>query len=94
MPPAKQPWYARSTGGQTYADRYVFPAVVPLISVAVIIFYVVNVSRVLSGKGTIAIVAAAAITIAILVFAASISAAERVCARRRWRSSSPLPLWP
>src|SRR4051794_16408567 len=77
--PGKAHWYNRSTGGQSYLDRYVFPALVPLISVAVIIFYVINVSRVfLSGEGTIAIVVAATITIAILVFAAAISSAARM----------------
>jgi uncharacterized cupredoxin-like copper-binding protein len=78
-PPAKVHWWNRSTGGQTYGDRYIFPALVPLVSVAVIIFYVINVSRVfLSGKGTIAIVTASAITIAILVFAAAISSAVKM----------------
>src|SRR4051794_20160000 len=61
----KAHWWQHTTGGQTYADRYVYPALVPVVSVAVIIFYVINVSRVfLSGEGTIAIVTAAAITVA------------------------------
>ncbi len=77
--PRKQRWLQRTTGGQTNLDRYVFPALVPLISVAIIIFYVINMSRVfLSGKGTIAIVAAIAITVAILVVSSAISYATRM----------------
>jgi plastocyanin len=77
--PPRVHWYQRTTGGQTYLDRYLFPAIVPLCSVAVIIFYVVNISRVfLSGKGTIAIVTAAVITVAILSIASGVSAATRM----------------
>ncbi|HEY3832529.1 MAG TPA: plastocyanin/azurin family copper-binding protein [Acidimicrobiia bacterium] len=77
--PKKRRVFERSTGGQTYLDRYVLPALVPLISVAIIIFYVVNISRVfLSGKGTIAIVTAALITAAILVAAAILSNSPRM----------------
>jgi plastocyanin len=76
---AKVRWYQRSTGGQTYLDRYVFPALVPVVSVAIIVFYVINVSRVfLSGKGTIAIVAASIVTVAILAVSSIISAAARM----------------
>ncbi len=77
--PQKRRWFERSTGGQTYLDRYVFPALVPLISVAVIVFYVLNISRVfLSGKGTIAIVTAALITVAILAGSSALSSAPRM----------------
>ncbi len=75
----KTRWYQRSTGGQTYLDRYVYPALVPVVSVAIIVFYVINVSRVfLSGEGTIAIVTASIVTVAILAVSSIISSAARM----------------
>ncbi len=77
--PGPAHWYERSTGGQTYLDRYVLPALTPLVSVALIIFYVTNISRVLlSGKGTIALVVASIITAAILIGASVLSASTRM----------------
>ena len=77
--PKKRRWFERRTGGQTYLDRYLAPAIVPVISVAIIVFYVVNISRVfLSGKGTIAIVTAALITAGILVGATVLSNSPRM----------------
>jgi len=74
--PAKRP---RTTGGQTYVDRYLSPLVIPIISVGVILFYVLNLSRALiSGTETLAVVVGGVVTAAILFGAASLSAAPRM----------------
>ncbi len=74
--PVKRP---RSTGGQTYVDRYLSPLVIPVVAVGVILFYVLNLSRALiSGTDTIAVVVAAFVTASILFGASALSAAPRM----------------
>lgn len=72
-------WTKKTTGGQTYLDRYVMPFVIPLVAVASIIFFVINVSRaLLSSHGTIGLLVASFITVVILIASASLSAASKM----------------
>ncbi len=72
-------WHARNNAGQTNFDRYLAPLLTPLIAVAIIIFYVLNLSRVLlSGKSTIAIIVAVVVTVAILSASSGLSNAPRM----------------
>ena len=68
----------RTTGGQTLGDRYLTPLLLPLCAVGMILFYVLNLSRVfIAGKGTLAIIIAAVVTVSILVGASTLSAAPK-----------------
>ncbi len=72
-------WHERSTGGQTYFDRYFMPLLTPLVAVLGILFFVLNFSRVLlAGKTTIAIIAASVLTVAILAGAAALANAPKM----------------
>lgn len=77
--PERSGWGNKTTGGQTYLDRYVMPFVIPFVAVASIIFFVANVSRaLLSSHGNIAIIVASFITIVILFASSSLSAASKM----------------
>ncbi len=77
--PAPVKWLARNNYGQTNFDRYVAPLLIPLTAVAVIVFFVVNLSRaLLAGSHTISLIVASVVTIAILVAATALSAATNM----------------
>jgi plastocyanin len=69
----------RTTGGQTYTDRYLTPLLLPVVAVVVIIFYVLNLSRaLLAGTDTISVVVGVIVTCSILFGAATLAAAPRM----------------
>lgn len=69
----------RSTGGQSYVDRYLTPLIIPVVAVAVILFYVLNLSRaLLSGTDTISVIVGIIVTCAILFGAAALANAPRM----------------
>jgi plastocyanin len=70
---------ARRTGGQTYVDRYLTPVVLPVVGVAVILFYVLNLSRaLLSGTDTISVIVGIVVTCGILFGASALAASPRM----------------
>ena len=80
--PQKRRWASRTTGGQTYLDRYVMPLLTPVIAVAVIIFFVTNISRLLlASHGRIAITVASIVAVTILGGSAALAAAPKMRAQ-------------
>lgn len=76
---AVAPRAPRTTGGQSYVDRYLTPLVLPVVAVGTILFYVLNLSRaLLAGDSTIAVIVGTTVTAAILFGAAGLSAAPRM----------------
>jgi uncharacterized cupredoxin-like copper-binding protein len=77
-PATKQRALERTTGGQTLADRYLTPMLIPFVGFVTIVFFVLNISRVfIAGEGQLAITMAVILTFAVLIGAATMSAAPR-----------------